>query len=469
MIPLSYAQRRLWFLYQLEGPRPSYNAPLVLRLAGTLDCAALASAISDVVARHESLRTVFPDTDGEPCQHILGIDEARPELRFRDVVSADVEAVLEQEVLYAFDLAHEAPIRATLLRHGPQEHVLLLLMHHIATDGWSNIPLARDLSQAYTARLDGAAPEWEALPVQYADYALWQREALGDEANPESEMSAHLAYWCEELEGAPELLTLPTDRPRPTVPSGDGHRIPFGWDEETQAGLAALAQNTGTTVFMAIQAAVAALLTRLGSGTDIPLGAAFAGRTEEALHHLIGFFTNTVVLRTDTSGNPTFRELVLRVRETNLAAHAHQEMPFERLVEVLKPARSLSYHPLFQVLLTYQNDADLELTFPRIDASVLEIDPGVAQFDLALDFSGQPTADGGTSRMEAGLHYSSDLFDRRSAEAMTDRLVQLLRSAVTDPDQSIGSIEVLSQEERNRILFEWNTNQPQLDTLWSGR
>ncbi|MFI9584381.1 condensation domain-containing protein [Streptomyces sp. NPDC052236] len=469
MTPLSFAQRRLWFLYQLDGPQPTYNVPLTLRLSGNLDRAALASALADVTGRHESLRTVFPESDGEPHQRILGRDEARPELRLRDVTPEETGSALREEMAHAFELCAEPPFRATLLRRGPREHLLLLLVHHIATDDWSVTPLTRDLSEAYTARHAGRAPRWEPLPVQYADYAVWERDVLGDRHDPDSEMSAHVGYWREELAGAPELLELPTDRPRPSAMSGRGGRVPFGWDEETQARLVALAKDTGTTVFMQVQAAVAALLTRLGSGHDVPLGAAFANRMDEALDDLVGFFTNTLVLRTDTSGNPTFRELVLRVREKNLLAHTHQEVPFDLLVEELKPTRSLGNHPLFQVMLAYQNAGSLEMDMPGLDVSVTEIDTGAAKFDLALTFAEETTAAGEAAGMIGALHYSSDLFDRGTAQSIAGRLDRLVRAVAAGPDLPVSAAEILSPDERRALLVEWNEIQVPLNVLWASR
>jgi len=465
--PLSFAQQRLWFLHQLTGTQPTYNVPLGLRLSGDLDESALESALADIVTRHESLRTVFPETEGEPYQQVLDPGDARPELHRRVVDPDDVDAVLRQEARQAFDIATEPPVRATLLRLRPREHILLLLIHHIATDDWSVTPLTRDLSEAYTARRLGNGPQWEALPVQYADYAVWQREVLGDRRDPESELTAQVNYWREELAGSPELLRLPADRPRPPASTGVGHRVPFDWDGRTQEALVALAKETGTTVFMVVQAAVAALLSRLGSGNDIPVGAAFAGRTDEDLNDLVGFFTNTLVLRTDTSGNPTFRELVLRAREKNLSAHAHQEVPFDLLVEVLKPERSLGHHPLFQVMLAYQNAGSFDFDMPGLDISVLEIDTGVAKFDLSLTFSEEPMSDGGPNRMTGALHYADDLFDRSTAESMAERLVRFVRAVAADPGLPVGSVELVSEREQHRLLVEWNDIQAHLDVLWA--
>ena len=352
-IPLSYAQRRLWFLDRLEGPGATYTIPFALRLSGALDIAALEEALNDLVARHESLRTVFPETAGMPRQEILPSAVLRIELMA--VKEAALDDALSTAARRPFDLAREVPLRAHVFALSPDEHVLLLVLHHIAGDGWSLSVLGRDLGRLYAARLAGLPTIFPALAVHYADYTLWQHALLGTEEDRDSTIARQLAYWSETLRDLPEQLDLPYDRARPSVASYRGDVVPLALNADLHRALLALSRESGASLFMVLQAALAALLTRLGAGTDIPIGSPIAGRTDGALDDLVGFFVNTLVLRTDTSGNPSFRALLGRVRAGNLAAYGHQDVPFERLVEVLNPARSLARHPLFQVMLALQN------------------------------------------------------------------------------------------------------------------
>ncbi|MFD8336348.1 amino acid adenylation domain-containing protein [Streptomyces solisilvae] len=453
-LPLSFAQRRLWFLDRLGDDRGTYHIPTAMRLAGQVDRAALEAALRDVVARHESLRTVFRETDGVPRQVVL--DSAEIALAHSEVREEELPDALNAEVTAHFDLAAAIPVRARLFSLGDTDHVLLVTIHHIASDGWSMGPLARDLSTAYVARLRGDAPEWAELPVHYADFTLWQREVLGDEAEPDSPIARQLAYWKESLDQLPEELALPVDRPRPAVASGRGGAVVFRIDPALHTSLAQLARTGRATLFMVLQTGLATLLTRLGGGTDIPVGTPVAGRTDEALDDLIGFFVNTLVLRTDTSGEPTFNELIQRVRERDLSAFAHQDVPFERLVEVLNPERSQARHPLFQVSLTLQNTADSDVALPGLNAAPQPVAVDISKFDLSLELSEELLADGRADGIDGVLRYSTDLFDHGTAEALAQRLVRVLRTMAAAPDTSIAEVDTLTQDERERILRGWN-------------
>ncbi|QQQ79078.1 amino acid adenylation domain-containing protein [Saccharothrix sp. 6-C] len=450
--PLSFAQRRLWFLNRLEeNATGTYNVPLAMRLTGALRVDAMRAALRDVVARHEVLRSVFPDVDGKPHQRVADLPPGHPALEVVDLAEADLDRVLTAETDRGFDLAAEPALRAKLFRLGPDEHVLLVVFHHIAFDGWSIAPFARDLTDAYRARCAGAAPDLAPLPVQYADYVLWQRELLGAEDDPGSLLATQLAYWTEALADLPEELDLPTDFPRPAVSTHDGGEVEFLVDGPLYADLVALAREAGASVFMVFQAAVSALLTKLGAGTDIPLGTPVAGRADEALDELVGFFVNTVVLRTDTGGDPTFRELLHRVREANLGAYAHQDLPFEHLVERLNPVRSLARQPLFQVMLVLQNDGDGPAVLPGLNARVQPVAAPRAKFDLTFQLD-ELLTDGVPSGIRGALEYTTDLFARPTVERIAQRLTRLLRAAAADPGARLSRIDVLEPAERDRVL-----------------
>ncbi|MER7789175.1 amino acid adenylation domain-containing protein [Streptomyces sp. NPDC097640] len=456
-VPLSFAQRRLWFINQMEGPSATYNIPLVLRLTGHIDRPALRAALRDVVARHETLRTVFPAVDGVPFQRVLDPEPGMPELEESEVAPDELPGAVHAAVTEGFDLVSRPPLRTRLLVCGDTA-ALVVVMHHITGDGWSHAPLLRDLSQAYAARLGGEAqPGRPPLPVQYADYTLWQRELLGDDTDPDSEFSRQLRHWAAALEGLPEELAYPTDRPRPEAASYRGDRVPVALGAEAHAGVVALAKASGVSVFMVLQAALATLLTRLGAGTDIPLGAPSAGRTDHALDELVGFFVNTLVLRTDTSGDPSFRDLLARVRETDLAAYDHQDLPFERLVEEVNPKRSLARHPLFQVMLILRNTDRLELDLPGLRGRVEGAEAPVARFDMSFSLTehySEEGADGvgAPEGIRGQIRYAADLFDRATMETWAARLVRLVSAAVADPDRPIGALPVLSEEELHELL-----------------
>ncbi|WP_225830130.1 non-ribosomal peptide synthetase [Streptomyces sp. NK08204] len=455
-LPLSFAQRRLWFLHQMEGPSPTYNLPVVLRLTGALDVDCLRAALADVVARHEALRTVFPDTGTVACQHVLDPAQARPALPVTEIDDAGLNDAVAAAVRHSFDLTREIPLHAELFTVGADTHVLAVVVHHIAADGWSLAPLRHDLATAYRARLAGHAPDWAPLPVQYADYTLWQRRYLGAQDDPESTWSRQLDYWRDALDGLPERIALPVDRPYPAEASHDGDTLTFRWDADLHEGLARLARGCDVSMFMVLDAALAVLLGRLGAGADIPIGVATAGRDDQATENLIGFFANTLVLRTRTSDRQTFRELLGAVRERTLDALAHRDIPFEALVDSLRPARSMSHHPLVQVLLSWQSVSDETLDLPGVEAAPMVMGTGTARMDLTFLLHERLTGDGTPAGIEGGIEYNADVFDPDTVRAMVRRLRQVLLAMITDPDQPIGDVDVLTPAERHRVLKEWN-------------
>ncbi|MEV6987196.1 amino acid adenylation domain-containing protein, partial [Sphaerisporangium sp. NPDC051017] len=453
-IPLSYAQRRLWFLDRMEGPSATYNVSWTLRMRGRLDPEALRGALGDVVARHEALRTVFEELDGNPYQVILAPERAFSAFEVIRVDVAGLQEAMNRASRHVFDLAGEIPMRAFVFTTGPEEHVLLLLMHHIVCDHWSLTPLARDLATAYRARRSGESPEFHDLPVQYADYALWQREVLGDQGEDGSRLVEQLAYWRGRLAGLPERIALPADRPRPPVASYRGDVLTFGWDAELHEGLLRLAREHGASLYMVVQAGFAALLSRLGAGTDVPVGVPIAGRGDHALDDLVGFFVNTLVIRTDTSGEPSFAELLGRVRDVALEAYANQDVPFEHLVEELNPARSMAHHPLFQVSLAVQNAPAEDLGIAELETGPGPVPrTGISRFDLFLSLTERH---GTAAGLDGVAEFSTDLFDQATVEVLVERLRRLLAAAVADPGRRVGALEILDAAERDVLLVERN-------------
>ncbi|WP_330172404.1 amino acid adenylation domain-containing protein [Streptomyces sp. NBC_01498] len=451
-LPLSYAQRRLWFLAALGEQGTAYNVPLSVRIDGELDTAALRAAFGDVVARHEVLRTRFEVEQGEPYQRVLAPEEA-PVVFEEETVDADGLAErLRTAAGHTFDLSAELPLRVSLFHLGDGTHVLLVLLHHIATDGQSLRPLFDDLSAAYASRRAGTAPGWTPLPVQYADYALWQHRLLGETSDDTSLLAEGLAFWREALEGLPEELGLVLDRPRPAVAGQSGDAVVVDFGPELRSRVVELARAERCTVFMVLQAALAATLTRMGAGEDIPLGSPVAGRTDDALGELVGFFVNTLVLRTDTSGNPSFRELLERVRTADLDAFAHQETPFDLVIEATSPVRSLSRHPLFQICLALESGAagDVRLAGTRSGPATF-VDNRAAKFDL--EFLLREDADAGIT---GAVVFSTDIYDRSTVERLVEGLSRFLDQVTADPGVLVGAVEVMSSEERELVLHTWN-------------
>ena len=450
-LPLSGVQRGVWFVDQLEGPSATYNVPLVIRLCGVLDAGALRQALTDVVVRHEALRTSYPVHDGEPWQHIADPDEVTVPFTVAAVTEDELPVRLAAEAGYLLDLASGLPLRAVLLQVSAQEHVLVLVVHHIAFDGWSITPLMRDLGTAYTARAGGGAPGWAPLPVQYADYTLWQDQVLA------ADEERQLGFWREQLAGLPAEVSFPADRPRPAVASYRGASCTVRCAAGTHQALTGLARENGSTLFMVVQAATAAVLARSGAGTDIAVGSPVAGRADEALEDLAGFFVNTLVLRTDVSGNPTFRDLLDRVRDTDMAAWDHQDLPFDRLVEVLNPDRSAARHPLFQVMLALADADDDAPALPGLTARTTQLNPGTAKFDIDVNFLEHRDPAYHPHGLDIVLEYAAtDLYDPATIKSIARRLARVLDTAATDPGTTLSALEVLDPAERRLLLHDYN-------------
>ncbi|MET8774529.1 non-ribosomal peptide synthase/polyketide synthase [Nocardia sp. NPDC004654] len=454
-LPLSPAQRRMWFLNRFDGASVAYNIPLTLRLTGDVNVAALQSALADVIGRHEALRTTYPELDGLPTQRILPATQAVPALYSVDVSEAALPERVRELASTAFDVTAEIPLRMRLFRIGSADFVLAGVLHHLAADGSSVAPFVRDLMTAYTARLDDRAPCWSPLAVQYADYALWQRELLGAEDDPDSRAAEQIAYWTEALAGLPDQLTLPTDHPRPARQSLRGAKTTRPVSPRLHEQLIGLGRAHGATLFMVVHAAFAALLARLSGTGDIAVGTPIAGRGAAELDDVIGMFVNTLVLRTRVEGGQTFAELLGQARGADIAAFSHADVPFERLVEVLEPRRSTARHPLFQVGYSFQNHERGELRLPGLTVHELEFDNEVAQFDLHLFAVDRYAADGTPEGIELTLGYATDLFESATAERVIGRLVDVLECVVAQPATLVGELDMLG-EERARVLGEWN-------------
>jgi amino acid adenylation domain-containing protein len=459
-IPLSYAQQRLWFLNRFEGGVATYNIPIALRISGALDVEALDAALDDVIARHESLRTVFPEVDGVAFQKVL---PAQPGMWRRG--GAAVVSLPEQDVVgelmaltgYRFDLSGEPPIRAQIYSVGPDQHVLGIMVHHIAFDGWSTVPMVRDVAEAYRARRQGQSPEWGPLEVQYADYTLWQQDWLGVESDPDSVITEQLAYWRQELADLPEVVSLPTDRARPPVPSYRGDEVELRIDPELWAGLKRVAAVHNATASMVLQAAVVVVLHRVGVGEDVALGTPIAGRLDQSLDELVGFFVNTWVLRVGVNSALRFSEVLEQVRQKALDAYGNQDVPFERLVEQLNPVRSTSHHPLFQVLMVFQNNVRPEVVaFDGVSVEPLAADTHTAKFDLDIQVSEVPSEDPGAPMAAGMVTYATDLYERSTIERLVGWFGRMIEAVVADASVVVGEVPLLDRGERDLVLSNWS-------------
>ncbi|HEX9935555.1 MAG TPA: amino acid adenylation domain-containing protein, partial [Longimicrobium sp.] len=455
-LPLSFAQERLWFIDRLEPGSAAYNLSVAWRLGGALDEAALERALGEIVRRHEALRTVFGEVDGSPVQIVAPFGGfALPVEDLSGLSEAERGAAARrragEEAVLPFDLAAGPLFRAALLRLGEEDHVLLLSMHHIVSDGWSMGLLYREMSTLYEAFARGEASPLPELAVQYADYAVWQREQLAGEV-----LDRQLSYWRERLAGAPELLELPTDHPRPPVRTHRGATVAVALPPELLERLEALGRSEGATLYMVLLGAFQVLLSKYSGSDDVVVGSPIAGRTRGEVEELIGFFVNTLVLRTGLSGDPSFRETLRRVREATLGAYEHQEVPFEKLVAELQPERSLSHSPLFQVMFALQNAEGGSGALPGLKVSGAGAATEITTFDLSLSLTATPQG------LHGALSYSTDLFERDTAERMLGHLERVLEQVAADADVRLSRLALLGEAERAWVVEEWNRTEAEV-------
>ncbi|NER25603.1 MAG: amino acid adenylation domain-containing protein [Symploca sp. SIO1C2] len=449
-LPLSWAQERLWFLNQLEGNSATYNIPAGVRINGNLDIDALQKALTEIVQRHEVLRTSFLTDNGKAIQVIT--PEATIKINLVDLEQLETNqrenAVTEQaqrEATTPFDLENAPLIRCSVLQLSTSEYVLLLTMHHIISDGWSIGVLIQELSSLYQALLRGEESPLTQLPIQYGDFAVWQRQYLSGQV-----LASQLDYWKLQLSGAPDLLQLATDYPRPTVISYQGRTRSFSIDIDLTKKLQALSRELGTTLFMTLYGAFSTLLYRYSGQSDIVIGSPIANRNRSEIESLIGFFVNTLVLRTSFDNNPSFKELLTQVRETTLKAYEHQDVAFEQIVEALQPQRSLSHSPLFQVMFVLQNAPMSDVELPGVTLSQMQLESRIAKFDLTLSMT--ETDQGLVGEWE----YNTDLFEEQTIERMAAHFQNLLQAIVENPSQKVAELNLLSESERHQLLVEWN-------------
>jgi amino acid adenylation domain-containing protein/FkbM family methyltransferase len=446
-LPLSFGQQRTWLLDRMSGEGHVYHIPLALRLRGPLDVSALEAAVNDLVARHEILRTCYPDQNGTPVQRVVPVEQARLTM-YRVAADEDaVDALLSGFATEPIDLGVDLPVRTQLLVLGEHAHILALCFHHIAFDGWSLDPLWNDLSGLYRARVRGGRPDLPDLPVQYADFAAWQLRLLGSEEDPESLAARQMAYWRRALANAPEALSLPLDRPRPYEPTFQAGSYRFDIDPATQRQLRQVARDAGGSLFMVLHAALATFLTRAGAGTDIAIGTPTAGRADRAFEAMIGFFANTLTLRVDSSGDPTFRDVVSRARRAALDALANSDLPFERVVELANPHRSVSLHPLFQIMMTLTPYPPRTPSFEDLDCEPVPISNGSTKFDLQLAFHENEAS----QQMDCLIEYSRDIFEPATIERLAKRLAAVLTGASANPDLPISRLELVDDAEWARL------------------
>ncbi|MFP5285250.1 MAG: condensation domain-containing protein, partial [Thermoanaerobaculia bacterium] len=456
--PLSFAQQRLWFLSNFDPDSPEYNIPQAFRIHGELDPEVMQRALREVVRRHETLRTTFRSVEGEPAQVIAQVvDMEVPFVDARERVLAAGKAPEEawpealrlaaHDAKEPFDLTLGPLMRAKLFRTGEREHLLYYNVHHIAYDGWSMGVFARELTAIYDAFAAGLPSPLPELPIQYLHFGIWQREWLSGEV-----LEKQLSYWRRQLASVPPL-ELPTDRPRPAVRTHNGVAMPLVFEDRLQQGLKAFAQREGSTLFIVLTAAFKALLHHWTTQEDISVGTLIANRRQPEIEGLIGFFANSLVLRTDLSGDPTFRELLRREREVSLDAYAHQDVPFEKLVEELNPPRDMARTPLFQVMLLLLNAPGEAMDLPGLKLQPVAIDSRTSKMELTLYFT--DTAKG----IDGFVEYNTDLFERATIARLLGHYTRLLETVIADPEARLSDLHLLSDEERRQVLVDWNATQ----------
>nr|MBD2364818.1 AMP-binding protein [Anabaena minutissima FACHB-250] len=457
-IPLSFAQQRLWFLDQLVGPSATYNTPTALQITGKLNINALEQAIIEIVRRHEVLRTTFQEINNTPLQVVHPtVMVTLPVIDLQNLSdiekASQVQQLVHQEAHKPFNLQQPPLIRGQILRLDETSHVLLLTVHHIVIDGWSMGVFIQELSALYPAFATAKPSPLAELPIQYADFAVWQRQWLSGEV-----LETKLNYWRQKLTGAPPLLELPTDRPRPPIETFRGGSYTFTLSSQLTQQILSLSQKSGVTLFMTLQAAFVTLLHRYTSQDDILVGTPIANRNRQDIESLIGFFVNTLVLRTKLNGNPKFSELLKQVQQVALEAYEHQDVPFEQVVEALQPERNLDHNPLFQVMLVLQNAPQGTLKLLDLELTSIDINFATAKRDLTLTFVETDEGLGGV------WEYNRDLFDESTIIRMAEHLQTLLTSVVANPHQQIAYLPILTQAEQQQLLVEWNDTQKEYPT-----
>ncbi|MCQ4120973.1 non-ribosomal peptide synthase/polyketide synthase [Rhodococcus tibetensis] len=451
--PAAFAQQRLWLLGQLAPGSSAYNVPFAVDLDGALDVEALQQALTDVVERHATLRTVFTATDTGVVQMIGPPDVELTPVRIEEASVDDAIAALATE---GFDLAVERPVHLALFQRAPERYTLAVVLHHVAVDGLSFAPLVRDLTTAYAARLNHRAPTWPALPVQYTDYARWQSEILGDPADPNSLVHRELEYWAEALNDMPTLLALPTDRTRPGTEQWTAGVVEFTVPAELHRALEQLAHRQNATLFMVMHAALAVLLSKLTGSDDFAVGTPTSGRTDPALDDVVGMFVGTVALRSRIDPREAFTQLLASVRETDIAAFAHSEVPFDLVVDALAPTRSAGHHPLFQVMLAFENfgdgGADRLPQLPGLVVRSRAAGTGISRFGLEVSLRDRRTPDGSAAGLDGVFTFPTELFDQHTVELWVQRLQLILRAVTDRPHVHIGAIEVLTADEQRTLV-----------------